>query len=53
MDISLEDLKTAISALESWLDAFGDDEDEDAIRVRRVIAGFELIIKKQSLKGGK
>ncbi len=50
--IELEDLKTARDAMESWVDAFQDEEPEAAIRVNRVIADFNRFIERMSTPNG-
>lgn len=46
-NLTIEDLIAASFAMESWLDAFGDDPDfeEDADRVRKVLGRIKRFVK--------
>lgn len=43
--VLLDDLEAGIGAMDSWVDAFGEEEEhaETAIRVRRAMAFFEMV----------
>lgn len=45
-DMTINDLRSAVFALEGWLDAFGDDPDweEEAVRVRRAYEYFDELL---------
>lgn len=45
--LTLQDLRAVYSALDSWIDAFSDDEefDEEVERVKKVVQRIDRVIK--------
>lgn len=51
-ELTLEDLIAARDAMESWEDAFQDEDPDAATKVRKVLAQFNALIETMSAPNG-